>query len=131
MTAYTVVFGNVIPEVLEFVAKDFGRVPIDMEDIEDMVATEFSVGDNRYWVAGDHIDMNALSAMDLGVRHKTEEQLCRTPAEDDYMCCNPAHVQGDIECYCGLDDCYTCRIYTGLYRMTNCNIRWYYVRIVE
>jgi hypothetical protein len=123
----TVAFGPVPPEVIEFCVKDFGRLGGDIEDIEDMEATQAVVDDRRYFIAGNFVDMEALASLDVYYQNTPDNQLRIDLVEVDYMCCTPSHHTEQISCHCALDDCIVCNIYKGFHYSEHTIIEWYYI----
>jgi hypothetical protein len=130
---YTVAFGPVPPDVIEFCVKDFGRIALGMEyiedvgDIEDMEASQAVIDDRRYFVAGNVVDMVALASLDEYYQNTPDNQLRIDLVGDDYMCCTPRHHTEQISCYCALDDCIACDIYKGFHYSGHTIIEWYYI----
>jgi hypothetical protein len=123
----TVAFGPVPPEVLEFCVKDFGRLAEDIEDVEDMEATQAVVDDRRYFVAGNFVDMEAIASFDAYTQNTPDQELRTELVEFDYMCCTPRHHTDQIPCHCSLDDCIVCHVHRGFHYSEHTIIEWYYI----
>ena len=131
-----VAHGPVVPEVLEFIVKDFGRLPLDIEEIEDMVATEHIVQEDRYFVADNDMDTTelsiALECLHDHLQHDViEDELRDNLVSDDYMCASPDHHSNHIECHCGLDTCEVVRVYEHTYYAPGCVMTCYYVVLAD
>lgn len=114
-----VAHGDVVPEVLAFVCKDFGRLVADIDEMEDVVVTEYIASDNRYLATDINLEerdiQTIIECLDDHISNSTHEELASTIAEPDYMCANPIHVQCELECRCSLPDCIHTRVYEHTY----------------
>lgn len=126
-----VAFGQVLPSVLEFTARDFSG----MMGIDDVEITHHRLGNCLCAVRShDKTDIELdrlLDILNTEISHMTGAELREQLAEDDYHCANPDHILNEVECYCSLDDCMIVRVYSGQLVVDDCIIAWYYVERVE
>lgn len=126
----TVAFGNTIPDVLNFTAKDFA-LDIDLERGETNIVT---IDDSSYVYyqsydtpVPDDILTNAIGCLHDHILNVDESELCQELAEDDYHCASMVHIRDRVECHCSLPDCLVVSVYTFTYYAQNCVVQCYYV----
>lgn len=131
----TVTHGDVPTKVLDFTVRDFGRLALDTEDVEDMGSVTIVTSNYTFCVAGEHDNLVELSSvMECLADHidnVDEEELTEEIVVDDYMCVTPRHHKEQVSCHCALDDCIVANVYNYQYYAQGYAVDVYYVKEVE